>query len=1147
MTRSPRQAFKIGTAVALAAALLMLSCSGGSSDSSGKGAKPPATGVDAQLVEENNRGVGLMGRFDYAAAVDAFDGVLRKKPDWIDAKINLAIATLNRQLEGDEAGALKLVNEAQQADQSNLRARYVAGVLLQRTGEPADAEKALEHFLFVTNADPKDAYAAYRVGQCMRDQQKLAEALEWFIKATKLDPYLRSAYHNASQILSRLGRAAEAAEMAAAFERLASNPRARLVEDKYTRMGPKAEALAVDLAKPLPKSRPDGPIFADPMPLIAEDPKVVWRVRDPNRPVSITACDIDGDSDNDIFIAGVIDGPAPNAVCINQGDGRFALDQNHPLSRIADVNAALWGDFDNDGLTDVYLCRRGPNMLWRQIGKSQWTDVTQATGTSNGPLDTVDGAMVDFDHDGDLDIFCVNADGPNELLNNNLDGTFRPIAAERGLAGAGKGSRQVLPVDLDGDRDLDIIVINNEPPHDVWINDRLWQYRAAEGVEELKNARIDCIAAADLDSDGTVDLVTCTRSLSVDRWTFDGSRLRSTSLARVGDALSPPFVQMAIVDVAGDGRPAITRTVERGAVMLDAASGAPGGFPAHTQVDHLGAGWSPIALAPSKGMAIVGFGESGPLLLAPGPGRFPFAAVSFTGKLDPGAGPPPMRSNRSGIGTHFAARIDSMWVAGSTLRNSSGPGQSLQPVAIGLGGHDHLDFISIDWSDGVLQTEVHGLPTIPDSKPRDFSAGHVELIEELQRVKSSCPVLFVWNGSKFEFVSDLLGVGGLGYLVAPGEYAPPRPWENFLLPAGLLQPKDGQYVLKLSEPMEEACYLDATRLVRYRLPPGWSMTLDERMNIAGPEPTGQARFYRRSLLPVSAINDRGEDVTAAVLTADLRAAPVGALDSRFIGRLERDNIITFAFDKPLDAQSGEAMLVIDGWVEYPYCQTMFAAWQAGADYRAPTLEARGSDGAWRIVLEHFGYPAGMPRQMSVPLADLPAGTTQLRLSTNQEIYWDRVAVAFAEPCPEAQVQSLNLETARLAQTGFAERSTGPQRQPSYDYGRRVPFWDARLQSGFYTTFGPVTELVANADDALAIFGPGEEVHLEFAGPSNPNGSNPTDGWTERFVLEVNGWCKDMDLFTGGGSTLEPLPNVDRSHEAGRRLHPAFNSRFQSGP
>jgi len=59
------------------------------------------------------------------------------------------------------------------------------------------------------------------------------------------------------------------------------------------------------------------------------------------------------------------------------------------------------------------------------------------------------------------------------------------------------------------------------------------------------------------------------------------------------------------------------------------------------------------------------------------------------------------------------------------------------------------------------------------------------------------------------------------------------------------------------------------------------------------------------------------------------------------------------------------------------------------------------------------------------------------------------------------------------------------------------------------------ELVAEKDDAVAIFGPGEEVHLEFAAP--PEGA--PEGWTRRLVLETRGWCKDMDLYTKDGETV----------------------------
>jgi hypothetical protein len=241
------------------------------------------------------------------------------------------------------------------------------------------------------------------------------------------------------------------------------------------------------------------------------------------------------------------------------------------------------------------------------------------------------------------------------------------------------------------------------------------------------------------------------------------------------------------------------------------------------------------------------------------------------------------------------------------------------------------------------------------------------------------------------------------------------------------------------------------------------------------------------------------------------------------------------------------MLIADGWIEYPYSQTMFAAWQAWASYDPPTIEARNERGEWVVVLEKFGYPAGMPRRMSVPLprSKMPKNTREIRIRTTQEIYWDRLAIAYAEQCPDARRIELPLASARVTDAGFAARTTAAQRRPSYDYGHRVPLWDARHQAGFYTEFGPADDLIAHADDALAIFGPGEEVHMEFAAPS----SAPPVGWSRRFVLEMVGWCKDMDFYTRDGATIEPLParelkNVE-SLDHRDKLHRRYNTRFRS--
>nr|VFK80558.1 MAG: hypothetical protein BECKSD772D_GA0070982_11279 [Candidatus Kentron sp. SD] len=111
-----------------------------------------------------------------------------------------------------------------------------------------------------------------------------------------------------------------------------------------------------------------------------------------------------------------------------------------------------------------------------------------------------------------------------------------------------------------------------------------------------------------------------------------------------------------------------------------------------------------------------------------------------------------------------------------------------------------------------------------------------------------------------------------------------------------------------------------------------------------------------------------------------------------------------------------------------------------------------------------------------------AGTSALRLRTNQEIYWDRVAVAFPETSLRMHEYRLPMASARLRLVGFPARVDGLQRYPRFDYDRRRPFSDTRSMAGFFTKYGPVEELLRKVNGAMAIFGAGEEIHVEFTAP-----------------------------------------------------------------
>jgi Flp pilus assembly protein TadD len=1083
-------------------------------------AAPEQPGDDDIVL--NNRGVALMGHFDYAGALEVFADLIARNEGWHDARINLAIALMNRQESGDSDLALQQLVVVLEAQPENIRANYVTGLLRLYLGE---VEAAAGRFANVLAVDPADAYAHYYLGQCQLRLDDKESALAAFQQTIKQDPYLRSAYYSAAQVMQQLGRSDEAREMFALFERLADNPRARLAEFKYTRMGPKSLAIATAseaLVEETPV-RPEGALF--------REPQIVGSLGAVIAQAHLTSVDLDNDGRQEVFMAG----DTSNRLLAAASDARFVDHVQQPWSAVSGINAVAWGDIDNNGLVDAYLCRSGLNQLWLQVAANNWQQAGPDANVGDGDNDCADAALVDADHDGDLDILIGNRAAADNLLNNNRDGSFRSLTDQLGAAAEPRNTHRLITADIDGDRDVDLLFIHDAPPHVVLINDRLWNYTAASGLDEFLNTALRAAAVIDLDTDGRSEIVGIDDDGQIRAWQVgNDDQWQSRMLYRSQLAGEMP-VDLATLDLSGDANLELA-ILARGAFEIIAVSRDLQG--SHLALERFeGTVPIPVLRSASRGSSLVAAETSSEQTRVvewrAGPGRFDFVTLTLSGMRDDAD---TMRSNASGIGTQVSLRNGSHWSLTDTYKHSSQRGHSLQPLAIGLRGKSRADFVALHWSDGVFQTEL------------DIEGGSNQRIAETERQLSSCPVLFAWDGDHFEFVTDLLGVGGLGGFVEPGVVATPRPWERLALAPDTLASRNDRLIFKLTEPMQENAYVDAVHLESYDLPPDWHLLVDERMATGAPAITGETLFYRTSISPVAAFDSRGNDVLPLIADHDERAMSPGNIDHRFLGLLEKTESVTLEFDQHIERLNDHAemfpVLLADAWVEYPYSQTAFSAWQAGLQYRSATLEARDGDGVWHMVYPEFGYPAGMPREMSLPLHELPPRTNALRISWNRELYWDRIRIVYAEPAPDdMQHAILKPLLTRVAKTGFAMRTTHEQRRPHYDYDQRVPFWDTEYATGFYTQLGNMTELVATADDAIAIIGPGEEIHLEFAAAAPPQA-----GLHRWYVLETRGWAKDKDLYTHQGETVEPLPraNPDTSDPDRDELHARFNNRFQAG-
>src|SRR5262245_55111504 len=110
--------------------LVALACAAACSRPRSGGAREAAGNV----VALNNRGVGLMGQFDFDRAAETFARASAASPDRLDLRVNLAIATLNRQRDGDAAEAQRLLEGVLSIAPQNIRAHYALGLLRLNDG-----------------------------------------------------------------------------------------------------------------------------------------------------------------------------------------------------------------------------------------------------------------------------------------------------------------------------------------------------------------------------------------------------------------------------------------------------------------------------------------------------------------------------------------------------------------------------------------------------------------------------------------------------------------------------------------------------------------------------------------------------------------------------------------------------------------------------------------------------------------------------------------------------------------------------------------------------------------------------------------------------------------------------------------------------
>ncbi len=240
---------------------------------------------------------------------------------------------------------------------------------------------------------------------------------------------------------------------------------------------------------------------------------------------SALALDIEGDGDLDIYS---VNWGAQNELFLNDGTGNFTQVTRGAEGPVGDTSAkqgVTAGDVDGDGDIDIYVSRReATNWLFINDGSGNFTEQASTRGVAVGGR-THGSTFADIDNDGDLDLFVANFGYPGQPLPllgvfiNNGTGQFTDLTNVYNIQ---VSAYTAAFGDVDNDADLDLYLVRNDEKDPgtrlkLYLNDGSGGLSPAS-VPGLEIAALDARTAvyADIENDGDIDwFVTC-----ADGWNY---------------------------------------------------------------------------------------------------------------------------------------------------------------------------------------------------------------------------------------------------------------------------------------------------------------------------------------------------------------------------------------------------------------------------------------------------------------------------------------------------------------------------------------------------------------------------------------------------------------------------------------------------
>jgi tetratricopeptide (TPR) repeat protein len=1040
--------------------------------------------------------------------------------DSADSNIGLMLAKLY-ELTGRQAEARREVERVLRRDSTDIRALYAVAELAGRSADPEERRRQESYLRLVVARAPANIAARLELVDLLLARGATDDAaaeLEGLQRQLPELPRDATRFFQRALRSARAGRAPDAAAAAKRFDQAMEVTAGYQVS--LQRLGGPTGALVgypvltfnQNLAVPTQNPRAIAAEIRFTDVTAGSGLEGVEALPDSlagslERAVALAAGDYTDDESEDLFASGHLFRGDRGRFIETTASAGIAL-HDRPV-------AAAFGDCDNDGRLDLFVATTGRGALFRNVGGDRFRDVAASAGLAEG-APAAKALFVDFDHDGDLDLLLATAAG-TRAYRNNLDGTFTEMAAQMGISGGG-GSRDVAFGDFDGDGHTDLVIVGVDGRTRLFRNLGQGRFEDATAASGLGGApAAGAVAVGDYDNDGFLDLFVTSldgKEPALFHNHGDGTfeldaragELRRTLRGVTGlDAAFFDFDNDGFLDLIVVGKSAAP---DRRGVFLF-RNDATGRFEDYSKI-------LPDSLRAGRAVAIADVDQDGDLDLI---------IAGWDGR------PRLLRNDGGNVNQYVTVRLVGLR-QGSGKNNALGLGATLELRArdlyqlrlvtdrvthFGLGRRLKADVLRVRWPNGVAQTVYY--------------PGTEEDVLEQQILKGSCPFLYAWDGHGFSFVTDVMWRSALGMplgIMAGGTdiaSAPPHASREYMrVPGHALVPRDGRYVLQMTEELWETGYLDEVKLLVVDHPDSVDVYVNEGFVPPAPGPA-ELRLYTvsrpSSHPPIAATDEQGTDWLPALRARDDRyVAPLTLTRYQGIATLH-DLILDFGDLSGLESEG--VQLFLTGWIFPTDASINLALAQRGkAGVIFPYLEVKDPQGRWRKVAD-VGFPSGKSKTVVVDLTGkFLSADHRVRLRTNMEIYWDQAFVAAGRAESATVITTLDPVAADVHYRGFSRLSPkggryGPE-WPAYgDVSRESP-WEPIV--GAYTRYGDVLPLVRAPDDMYVIIAPGDEATLTF----DANAAPPlAPGWARDFLLYTDAWLKDSDRNTAAGNTVAPLP------------------------